>query len=102
MPQCQMRGQNLVKPRAAHVLLNQFAGGARTVRESSSSVCLRDSLRDVENLGNSSLECPGTERGDQSLLEWMNSTAKGAVLGMQIKCYLQFDFWSRQALCRKL
>lgn len=76
MPECQMRGQNLVKPGAAHVLLNQSADGARTVRESSSAVCLTDSLRDVENLGDSSLECPGTERGYQSLLEWMNSTAK--------------------------
>lgn len=37
-----MRGQNLVKPCAAQVLLNQFADGAQTVRESSSA------LRDVE------------------------------------------------------
>lgn len=31
-----MSGQNLVKPAAAHVLLNQSAGDAQTVRESSS------------------------------------------------------------------
>lgn len=46
------------------------------------AVCPRDSLRDVDNLGGSLLECLGTEKGDQSLLEWMNSTAKGAALGM--------------------
>lgn len=54
-------GQNLVKPGAAHVLLNQFADGAQTVRESS-SVHLRYSVRDVENLGDSSLEYLGTEK----------------------------------------
>lgn len=35
-PYCQTSGQNLVKPAAAHVLLNQSAGDAQTVRESSS------------------------------------------------------------------
>lgn len=91
-----------MRPGAAHVLLNQFADGAQTVRASSSGMCLGGSLRDVEGLGDSSLEHPGTERGDQSSLEWMNSTAKGAALAMQMKCYIQFDFWGRHTLCRKL
>lgn len=46
------------------------------------AVHLRDSVRDVENLEDSSLECLGSGKSDQSSLEWMNSTAKGAVLGM--------------------
>lgn len=62
------------------------------------AVRLRDSLGDSENLRDSLLECHRTEKGDQSLLQWMNSTGKGAVLGMQLKCCLNLDFWSRQAL----
>lgn len=46
------------------------------------AVCLRDSLGDLENLRDSLLERHRTEKGDQSLLEWMNSTGKGAVWGM--------------------